>query len=83
MNKLEGKLPLIAFVVAAFAAVAFTSPQTEEWGQVDEETFIEVTNLIPGSTTYQCNGTLGACTRASNDPDAPVIKPGEFQNNMN
>ena len=55
MKKLEGKLPLIAFFVAAFAAVAFTSPKEvapmygtdgTNWYLVDE-------NTPPGS--YQCD----------------------------
>ena len=82
MNTLIKRLPLFAFILTAFAAVAFTSPQSEEWGQVDEDTFINVTNLTPGPLTYQCNGSSGACTRSSDDPTAPVIKPGVFQNNM-
>ncbi|MCE7053049.1 hypothetical protein LZF95_00070 [Algoriphagus sp. AGSA1] len=55
MKNLEGKLPLLTFIVAAFAAVAFTSPKEEDpmygtdgtyWYLVDEDT-------PPGS--YQCD----------------------------
>lgn len=55
MKKLVGNMPLLAFIVAAFAAVAFTSPKEEDpmygtdgtyWYLVDE-------NTPPGS--YQCD----------------------------
>ena len=56
MNKLINKLPLLAFVLAAFAAVAFTSP-SEEVGTMygyDGTDWYEVTGP-PSPTTYACD----------------------------
>ncbi|MDR7127703.1 hypothetical protein J2X69_000031 [Algoriphagus sp. 4150] len=57
MKKLEGKLPLIAFVVAAFAAVAFTGPkedeQQERWAIIDGE-FENVTQAVANGQ-YDCD----------------------------
>ncbi len=55
MKKLEGKLPLIAFVVAAFAAVAFTSPKSENpmYGYDGANWYLVDENTPPGS--YQCD----------------------------
>ena len=82
MNTLIKRLPLFAFVLAAFAAFAFTSPQTEEWGQIDEENFINVTGLTPGPTTYECDDEPDVCTRTAPNASAPVEKTGLFVNHM-
>lgn len=56
MKKLAGKLPLIAFVAAAFAAVAFTSPKTatELFGEEDE-VWYDVSETDPDDDTYVCD----------------------------
>lgn len=56
MNKLINKLPLFAFVLAAFAAVAFTSPEvaTNEYGE-EGGTWYNVTGITPDDDTYVCN----------------------------
>lgn len=62
MKNLAGKLPLIAFVVAAFAAVAFTSPKEEDpmFGQ-SGSTWYDVTDTPPGNDTYQCDSGSEHC----------------------
>lgn len=59
MNTLIKKLPLLAFVLAAFAAVAFTSPQEEanmeRWAIING-VFVDVTDeVIAGD--YRCDQT--------------------------
>lgn len=82
MNKVKGALPMIAFVFAAFAAFAFSSPQVEEWGQIDEQNFINVTDLTPGPNTYECDDEPEVCTRSAPNDSAPVTKTGLFVNHM-
>ncbi|WP_139162845.1 hypothetical protein [Algoriphagus faecimaris] len=50
------KLPLLAFVLAAFAAVAFTSPKasTGEYGLAGG-VWYDVTDIDPDEDTYVCN----------------------------
>lgn len=82
MNTLIKRLPLFAFVLAAFAAFAFTSPDTGEYGY-DGEHWIDVTEVDPGPLTYQCNfSTTQVCTRELPNAGAPQVKPGIFVNNM-
>lgn len=59
MNSLLNKLPLLAFVLAAFAAVAFTSPKEEanmeRWAIING-VFVDVTDeVIAGD--YRCDET--------------------------
>lgn len=56
MNKLMSKLPLLAFVLAAFAAVAFTSPKeaTSLFGE-ENGTWYDVTLTMPNNDTYVCD----------------------------
>lgn len=56
MNKLINKLPLLAFVMAAFAAVAFTAPSsiTGEFGLAGG-TWYDVTGINPDEDTYVCD----------------------------
>ncbi|HSF55906.1 MAG TPA: hypothetical protein VLA71_19280, partial [Algoriphagus sp.] len=65
MNKLINKLPLLAFVLAAFAALAFNFPDkenTSRYGSHDSKIY-DVTNVDMGSAAdeYQCNGETGEC----------------------
>ena len=80
MNKLEGKLPLIAFVVAAFAAVAFTSPVAPEFAQDPSNPSIwyDLTNVTPSSTTYECDDEEDICTRVLPNSSATMVAEGEF-----
>jgi len=76
MKTLIKRLPLFAFVLAAFAAFAFSSPKTEQWGKVDEDTYIDVTNIPPSSTTYTCDAATSAhCLYDA--PDGNPLSPGE------
>ncbi len=81
MNNLIKRLPAFAFVLAAFAAFAFTPAVSPEYG-FDGENWIEVTELTPGPMTYQCNGSSQVCTREAPNSTAPQVKPGIFVNNM-
>ncbi|WPR76033.1 DUF6520 family protein [Algoriphagus sp. NG3] len=56
MNKVKGALPIIAFVFAAFAAFAFSSPKslTGEYG-LSGSTWYDVTGINPDEDTYVCN----------------------------
>ncbi|SFB35540.1 DUF6520 family protein [Algoriphagus aquimarinus] len=57
MNNLIKRLPLFAFVLAAFAAFAFTSPKNVgEFGQ-SGGIWYDVTNETPGPTSYECNNS--------------------------
>lgn len=79
MNKLMSKLPLLAFVLAAFAAVAFTGSKDlqPEYG-LDGSSWINVTGLTPG-VDYDCDlDNELVCTRTAPDPSAPMVKPGIF-----
>ncbi len=55
MKNVAGKLPLIAFVVAAFAAVAFSpaEEQQERWAIIDGE-FQNVTEAVANGQ-YDCD----------------------------
>lgn len=90
MKKLEGKLPLLAFVVAAFAAVAFTSPNelpgnsTMVWAEdpLNPETYIDVTEIVD-QNKYKCEASSLECRVAFTDDDPingekTVIQSGEF-----
>ena len=61
MNKLKGALPMIAFVFAAFAALAFNSPKEDrEYGQ-GGDIWYDVTDTDPGVNTYQCEAGSQHC----------------------
>lgn len=59
MNTLIKKLPLLAFVLAAFAALAFTSPQEEvnqeRWAKIGG-VFVDVTDEV-AEGNYRCDLT--------------------------
>ncbi len=59
MNTLIKRLPLFAFVLAAFAAFAFTSPKslTGEYGE-ESNVWYDVSTTDPGVDTYQCDTDL-------------------------
>ncbi|WP_343850886.1 hypothetical protein [Algoriphagus jejuensis] len=72
------KLPLLAFVLAAFAAVAFSPKElpSNQYG-FDNGVWYNVTGQIPGSHTYNCNELENSdCLYASPDTSTP-INPGE------
>jgi hypothetical protein len=79
MNKLINKLPLLAFVLAAFAAVAFTSPETGEYAQDPDNPSIwyDLSEVDPGPETYECNNT-GNCLRDAPSTSGTVIANGMF-----
>ncbi len=56
MNKVKGALPIFAFLFAAFAALAFTSPKTHTglFGQEDD-VWYDVTETDPDQDTYVCD----------------------------
>ena len=74
MNTLKKRLPQLAFVLAAFAAVAFTSPKvvTNLYGE-EGGTWYDVTMTTPGPTTYVCDqadvdGCLQDAPHGDGDP---------------
>lgn len=83
MTKIKGVLPIIAFVFAAFAALAFSpaDSQTAEYG-FDGQNWINVTGLVPGPDTYLCDEDPQVCTRRAPNPTAQQVKTGLFINNM-
>jgi len=83
MNKLINKLPLLAFVLAAFAAFAFSSPRTPEYAQdtVNPSIWYDLTNVTPGPTTYVCDEVDDICTRAQPSTSAAMVEDGEFVKN--
>lgn len=78
MNTLIKKLPLLAFVLAAFAAVAFTPPHDPqpEYG-LDGSIWRDVTELEI-DVNYQCNDSEQVCTRSAPSEQAAPMKPGTF-----
>ncbi len=56
MNKVKGALPIFAFLFAAFAAVAFTSPKVSsgEFGR-QGTVWYDVTGINPDEDTYVCD----------------------------
>lgn len=75
MKNLAGKLPLIAFVVAAFAAVAFTSPEqdSEYWAIIDGQ-FQNVTTAVENNQ-YMCDtATSGHCLYDAENGN-PISEP--------
>lgn len=56
MNKLIKKLPLLAFVLAAFAAVAF-SPKDSAMNYYAESAgqWYNLSGIVPGPVTYTCD----------------------------
>lgn len=83
MNKLAKMLPVLALVLGATAAVAFTpaSSQSSEHG-FDGQNWINVTGLVPGPDTYQCDQNPQVCTRQAPNSSASPVKTGLFINNM-
>lgn len=76
MNKLINKLPLLAFVLAAFAAVAFNFPEegnTSKYGSDGIDTY-DVTNVDmgPGADEYQCNSETLVCLYQDEELATPV-----------
>ena len=74
MNKLKGALPIIAFVFAAFAAVAFTSPESDDplFGTPDGGiTWVQV-NDPQNPVNYLCNEGSEACLYEDESTDHPV-----------
>jgi hypothetical protein len=74
MNKLLSKLPLLAFVLAAFTAVAFTSPVSDEpqYGTPDGGvTWVQI-NDPENPVNYQCDPGSEACLYADESMDHPI-----------
>ncbi len=80
MNKLMSKLPLLAFVLAAFAAVAFTSPRGPEYAQdpVNPSIWYDLTHVAPSSTSYECDDAEQVCTRIQPNSNSDMVEEGLF-----
>lgn len=81
MEAITKRLPLLAFVLAAFAAVAFTSPRGPEYAQdsVDPDIWYDLTLVNPSSTTYECDDADEICTRISPTTSSAMVAEGEFR----
>lgn len=74
MNAITKRLPLLAFVLAAFAAVAFTSPESDDpqYGTPDGgETWVQV-NDPQNPVNYQCNSGSEACLYEDESMNHPI-----------
>lgn len=76
MNKLINKLPLLAFVLAAFAAFAFSSPNdalAPRYGKVGANVY-NVTGLTmgPGANQYWCDSETTVCLYHDEETQDPV-----------
>ncbi|MEP0711877.1 DUF6520 family protein [Algoriphagus sp.] len=77
MKKLEGKLPLLAFVVAAFAAVAFTGPKEEDpmYARIVDNqnnvTWLHV-NDPQNPVDYDCDSGSEFCLYSEPNDSAPI-----------
>lgn len=90
MNKLMSKLPLLAFVLAAFAAVAFTGAKdlpgnsTMIWAEdpANPGHYINVTEPV-SQNRFDCNESELECRVVFTNDDPingvkTVLQPGEF-----
>lgn len=83
MEAITKRVPLLAFVLAAFAAVAFTFPEmevTSRFGAVGSDIY-DVTNVDmgPGADEYQCNAETSQCLFQDQQLQNPVPGAlGEF-----
>jgi hypothetical protein len=78
MNKLLKLLPAFALVLAASFAFGFSSPTNGPEYGLDGSQWKEVTGLIPGPDTYECNLSSQVCTRSAPNSTAPMVKQGVF-----
>ena len=83
MNKLVKLLPVLALVMGAGFAMAFSGPQSGPEYGLDGSVWRNVTGLIPGPTTYECNEADEVCTRTAPNETAPMEKDGIFVYNGN
>lgn len=74
MEAITKKLPLLAFVLAAFAAVAFTSPESDDpvYGTPDGGTTWVQVNDPENPVEYQCDPGSEACLYADESMDHPI-----------
>jgi hypothetical protein len=74
MEAITKRLPLLAFVLAAFAAVAFTSPENDDpqYGTPDGGiTWVQV-NDPQNPVNYRCDQGSEACTYEDQSMDHPI-----------
>lgn len=84
MNTLVKRLPLFAFILAAFAAFAFTPlDDVPEYAQdpIDSNIWYDLTEEDPGPGTYNCDQTSAICTRELPSPSAAMVTSGVFTKN--
>ncbi|SDD37954.1 hypothetical protein SAMN04488104_102718 [Algoriphagus faecimaris] len=85
MNKLMSKLPLLAFVLVAFAAFAFNMPGEldPEYAQDpdNQEIWYDLSSVTPGPNTYECDDVQDVCTRVLPSSSAAMKTSGEFIKN--
>ena len=84
MKSIKNLLPALALVLGASMAMAmnFAQPDVEKYrptGEPDE--WYDLTEVIPGPTTYQCNGSTQVCTFSEPDVNSTAASMGIFQKN--
>lgn len=76
MNTLVKRLPLFAFVLAAFTAMAFSFPKANDpmFGQ-SGSTWYDVTNTLPSDDTYRCESGSEHCLYDDHSGSGEPISP--------
>lgn len=78
MNKTVKLLPVLGLVMGAGFAMAFSGPQSGPEYGLDGTEWRNVTGLIPGPDTYECDEAEVVCTRTAANSSAPMVKEGIF-----
>ena len=84
MKSITKILPALGLVLGATLAMAmnFAQPEVEKYrptGEPDE--WYDLTEVTPGPSTYQCNGSTQACTFSEPDVNSTPASMGIFQKN--
>ncbi|MEP0713604.1 DUF6520 family protein [Algoriphagus sp.] len=83
MKSLKNLLPALGLVLGATMAMAmnFAEPAAGEYRPAPNDEWYDLTNVTPGPTTYECNGSSEVCTYGDPDDQSAPVKMGIFQKN--
>lgn len=85
MKSIKTLLPALGLVFGATLAMAmnFAEPSAVAKYHPSEEPneWFDLTNVTPGPSTYQCNGSTEECTYSEPDTDSTPVEMGVFQQN--
>ena len=76
MKKLFNVLPMLAFVLAGIAGMAFTSAtdlDDPKFGKFNGDWY-DVTGMTEGPTTYQCLQSSAVCLREQPNDQAAIVQ---------